>query len=424
MKTKNLEEMFNEAADPLRAKEVINKNIAHKQPYSNVRVLKVWPKPGNRFVFLYEVENRGKNGWAVVYLFPQGFEYTKGECPKNGTNIVDWNGFVQCFPDDFRMPHLRIAVKPERAKPHIIPVLDQAGTCWAGFNIESVQPRGYWPGKRCQIEYYGRHPQNGNNKFFAKVYREGNGLEVIPIHESLQKAGFNGKYGMLTPRPIGYCPELRAVLMEPSKGKRVCEILDEPIAAEAINHAGRLIAYLHKTVLPFSNPPYQAENEIKLIDGWGEVLNLIFSEEAMTMRCLLEELTRLSDVANRPLRSSHRDFHDNQLLYDGKVMTILDLDTTCPAPAELDVGNFFGHLSLRGIQSQGDPEKYAELEGIFLQAYRKTGETINNEAIFWFKAATLLRLASLYMVQPNGSSYFEYLIHEATNLLSELKKEL
>lgn len=422
MKIKNIKEIFSEAADPLLVREVINRNIPHNLKYSELRPIKVWPKPGNRFVFLYLAENKGKNEWLVVYLFPKDSGYDIRTCPKDAVRIVEWNGFVQFFPDDFRMPHLKIAVKPERASVFIGPVLDKAGSLWVGFNIGSVKPRGYWPGKRCQIEYGSDHSLEGNNTFFAKVYRERNGQEVLSVHESLQKAGYDGQNGLFVPRPIGYCPELRAALMEPSKGKKVCEILDEPIASDAMDSAGRLIANLHMAVLPLANPPYNLENEIKLIDGWIQVLDLIFPKESLEVKSLRDELIKRYCAAERPVRSSHRDFHDNQLLYDGSVMTILDLDTACSAPAELDVGNFLAHLSFRGIQLYKDPHKYSELEWIFLKSYRQTSEILDDCAILWFKISTLLRLACLYMIQPNGSVHFDSNIKEATKLMDRLKK--
>jgi hypothetical protein len=419
---RKIAEIFKDASNPSSLREILNRDKTHLVNSGDLDLIKVWPKPGNRFVFLYKITDNGKSGWAVIYIFDPESDLAKRKHPKKSEPIPEWNGFIQRFPDDFRMPHLKAAVKVDQARQHLQSHLGNNGSKWTGFNIKTARLRGYWPGKRCQIEYQGNHPDRVLSNFYAKIYREQNGEKMISIYDSLRKAGFNGENGINTPQPIAYCQRLHALLMESSSGRSMSEVIDSPAGPEIISHSGVLIARFHKTKLFFPNPPHLVEEEIELVEGWRAVLSLLFKKEPDLIKSLLEKLTNLSFLARTPVASSHRDFHDNQLLFDGKVLTILDLDTACLAPKELDVGNFLSHLILRSIQNQADLKKYGELEHIFIHSYREEGGNLDDAAVSWYKAAALLRLACLYRIQPKGAPYFNDLTGEAENLLSHLRR--
>jgi hypothetical protein len=419
---KKIAEIFREASNPSHVSEILNGGETNKVYSDDVDLIKVWPKPGNRFVFLYKISKNGKSGWAVVYVFEPGSEHEKRKHPKRSEPVPEWNGFVQKVPDDFRMPHLKAAVKVDQVKQHLQSHLGNNGGRWAGFNIETARLRAYWPGKRCQVEYSGNHPDSAFSNFFAKIYREQHGQKIISIHDFMRKAGFNGENGLNTPRSIAYCPKLHALLMEPCSGKKVSELIDSSNAADVISRSGKLLSRFHQTKLFFPNPPHLVEEEIKLIEGWRIALSLLFKKEPFLIQNSLEKLASLSFLARTPVASSHRDFHDNQLLFNGSSITVLDLDTACLAPKELDIGNFMAHLTLRGIQSQNDKDKYIELEDIFVKSYRKEGGNLDDEAVIWFKAAALLRLACLYRIQPRGAPYFEGLTAETEDLLLRLRR--
>lgn len=417
---RKIAEIFREASNPTSIKEILNRDKKHDVNFGEVDLIKVWPKPGNRFVFLYKVSNNGKKEWAVAYIFDPKSDFEKRKSPKTSIQVPEWNGFIQRFPDDFRMPQLKAAAKVDQAKQHLQSHLENNGSKWAGFNIETAKLRGYWPGKRCQIEYFGSSQDGVSSNFFAKIYRENNGLNLLPIHDYLRNAGFNGKDGKNTPQPIAYCPRLHALLMEPCSGKSVSEILDSVAASEIISRSGSLIAHFHQLKFLSPNPSHLADKELMLLKGWRSVLGILFQKEPYLIKNLLGKLERLAFFARTPVVCSHRDFHENQLLFDGKVLTVLDLDTSCLAPRELDVGNFLAHITMRGIQRQLDQEKYNELEQVFTQAYRIEGGILDDRAVFWFKAAALLRLSCMHRIQPKGELYFDGLIRETENLLNYL----
>lgn len=407
---------FTAATDPKQTFFMLEKYLFKERGIAGLDVRKTWPKPGNRFVILYDVAIKDKKIWVFAFLFPPEKNLPPPAIPRNAAHVPEWNGFFQKFPYDFRMPHLKTAVTLKKALSVLRPLLDEQER-WKGFDITKVKARGYWPGKRCQIEYKGVHPYHRFKNFFSKVYREENGRDTAALHTALLNAGFDGKEGLTVPRPIAYCPQLRAALLEPGKGRMLMELMDSSSDDEAFAAAGRMIASLHKSKISLPNPEHKAEDEIRLLKGWESVLRLFSSSKAEAAAESIDTLIKGIEAAERPVRTSHRDFYDKQLLFDGKEITLLDLDTACPAPPELDAGNFIAHLVLRGIQ-QGDKDRHKDLEEIFLESYRKSGGSLCPKALKWFTASSLLRLACHYTLQPGGAEFFRSLINRTESTLS------
>jgi len=104
-------------------------------------------------------------------------------------------------------------------------------------------------------------------------------------------------------------------------------------------------------------------------------------------------------VADAPIATCHRDFHDKQILYDGDRSVLLDCDTLAMADPALDLGNFIAHLQWRTHQSPNHSDQLAQGTRAFRRAYGAMDDGTQKRA-GWWSAATLLRLACLYTWRP------------------------
>ncbi|RRD25649.1 phosphotransferase [Actinomyces bowdenii] len=60
----------------------------------------------------------------------------------------------------------------------------------------------------------------------------------------------------------------------------------------------------------------------------------------------------------------HRDLHDGQLLWDGRDLSLIDLDTPALAEAALDLGNLMAHAELMALQGRLSPQGHDRVQGL------------------------------------------------------------
>jgi hypothetical protein len=401
---------FREAADPETARDILGRHLLQGREIRSAKILKAWPRLGEMFIFLYEITEETGTAWAVAYLFPPGSSLMRPSCPSRAGHVPEWNAYVQRFPDDYRMPYLRIAAAPFRARDIIGPVLDSAETGWRGFHLRSVRPLSYWPGRKCMLRYKGSLGENASAHFYVKVFLEDTAASLLDIHRTLRAAGLDGCRGLEVPAPIGYCKELRAALIAPAVGKTLLEFLDSPRATRSAAEAGRLLCAYHGASIGLSLPVQGPDEEFGILQSWASALELIEFQGMSAVRSLLDRLAVKMDAARRPHYPGHGDFYDKQLLFDKRIMTVLDLDMACLAPAERDAGNFLAHLELRGVENTGRADQYVGLGGSFKDAYEGGGGVLAAPALAWYRASAFLRLACRAVFQPGEAAHFEPLI--------------
>lgn len=95
----------------------------------------------------------------------------------------------------------------------------------------------------------------------------------------------------------------------------------------------------------------------------------------------------------------HRDLHDKQLLWDGRTLSVLDLDTAAYGEAELDAGNLLAHVRLRKLQGLIGAETADALSaGITALA---PGPRLSA-----YEDSAALRLACVYAFRPAATEWW------------------
>lgn len=95
---------------------------------------------------------------------------------------------------------------------------------------------------------------------------------------------------------------------------------------------------------------------------------------------------------------AHRDLHDKQLLWDGRTLSVLDLDTACLAHPALDPANLAAHASLRHAQRLWSEPAAALVRDRAREVARAAQVDDGSWALA--EAATVARLVAVYAFRP------------------------
>ncbi|MEX5258659.1 phosphotransferase [Kocuria sp. CPCC 205263] len=151
-------------------------------------------------------------------------------------------------------------------------------------------------------------------------------------------------------------------------------------------------------------PAHTAEDEARTLARWAGhleafpgLLEAPPGAVAARARRIGAELSALpADRRGRVVL--HRDLHDQQLLFDGARLGLLDFDTAALGEPELDLANLSVHLELRAAQGLLDPALRAAGQEAVTAVARVLGADPGRLAVH--AEATRLRLACVYAFRP------------------------
>ena len=159
-------------------------------------------------------------------------------------------------------------------------------------------------------------------------------------------------------------------------------------------------------------PSHTAADELASLRSWlGHVdtfdaLPLLRRELVARCRTLSEVLA--SSESDRPVLS-HRDLHDKQLLWDGRRIGLLDLDTLALAEPACDLANLAVHAELRGCQGLWSR---AHVEVVLEQvAHVAARLEVRPQRLRAYAEATRLRLTMLYAFRPRWAPLMPEWLH-------------
>ena len=278
-------------------------------------------------------------------------------------------------------------------------------------HVQRVEIVRYKPGRRAVLRYEG----HGLRSFFGRLYADGRGPRIASIWSALARLG----------APVGEAPfmlqELDVLVspevpgkMPPGRGAS-----DRPAALAA---GSRALAALHET--PISEFEGDALTALAVFDSASVlssaasavgVLRPDLGPRAFSLSRRLSE--RIQDAGSGSSRTviSHGDFYDDQFIVGPDGARLIDLDSACAAPPELDVSNMLAHLAIEG--------EHVEREA-FLDAYRPTRAL--RAGLNAFEAAALLRLsvAPFRRLEPDWPNRLERIMELAEARLDHRQPRL
>jgi hypothetical protein len=264
---------------------------------------------------------------------------------------------VGAFPIDAELPTLVEASDPRA----MTGVLARS----IGREVRSVRivPVHYGRRHRCTLRY-DLEPAPGDDgpdpvTVYGKVACDDRGSVALAALESLRER--LREWGFRVPRPLGYLPGLRLLLLEALPGETaIGRLLDERLRGEgsgleaAVESAAYMLARLHSG--PPLGPRRRAEDEIAALLDRVAALREVAPEVTRRLeRGIGDAAAALGATRALPIGLAHGDFSHKQIVVGAGSPGLLDFDTICRAEAVLDVGNFLAYLRLAALKA-GGPE--------------------------------------------------------------------
>ena len=249
---------------------------------------------------------------------------------------------LQTFPVDLALPTL-------------VPAASRPG-------VELVR---YKPGRKALLRY----SANGET-VYGKIHDDGRGATLAAASREVATSG------VPTARPLWYSEELCEVVHAGAAGEPLRSLRGDALS-RGVAAAGAALAALHAThvtVVPTHTPADEAAEVAVAARAVATLRPDLGKQSARVAAKVIDDLAELPPLAV----TAHGDFSDDQVLVNDAGAVLLDLDEIRLAHPSLDVGNFLGHLSLRGED---------DARAAFLDGY---GATTARAAL---EAGALLKLA-------------------------------
>ena len=228
------------------------------------------------------------------------------------------------------------------------------------------------------VKLYKRHSQRSAN--------------VAALMRTLSDSNFGGQNDIRLPAIIHEFPMLPATVMENLSGTPLSELCDRDVAS-GMALAGRALGTLHDSQIE-TNERFGPDDEVALLCERVGLAAEVMPECAPLLYKALGNSQRLIENC-RSFEATliHRDFHEKQILVDGKCAALIDLDTSCMGDPAQDIGNFLAHLKFRELQTSSDVSSHTDA---FLDGYRDVRSLPAQARVQAHTKSTLLRMACIY----------------------------
>jgi aminoglycoside phosphotransferase (APT) family kinase protein len=295
---------------------------------------------------------------------------------------------VQGMADDRGLPGVPEALSPTRVEQRL------AEICRAPVRECRVTPVSYRPATHAVLAY-DVVTGSGRSRFFAKVLADGSDRYTAAAAAIAASAGRRDAPAPV-PEVIALWRDLGAVVQRAAPGRVLSGVLrDESLPGrDRVRYAellGCLLGGVHATPHR-AQPRWTAEDELTALEAL--LLPTCHGDPAVG-RSLAALVDRLSErvPANLDLVLSHGAFRSGQVLVDGDLLTLLDLDTVSGADAARDAGNALAYLSWADVRGALRPGLAPALHQAFLAGYAASRTDLPPSALTWWSAAAMAKIA-------------------------------
>jgi len=224
--------------------------------------------------------------------------------------------------------------------------------------------------------------QNADAVGFAKVQVDEEGRRSVETLTAVRR-GLPEASTLRLPEPVGYLPERRLALFSAVPGRPLHE-LERAAVPDAMTALGVALTVLHRGPTR-GLPSFTRLGPGRLSDA-GMLLRAVRPDLAKLTESVVQAL--LSDpVRPTPAVLLHGDLHPKNVLVDGTVIGLVDLDQAAAGPAGAELGGIAARLWCPRPGDEIDRETASAAANALLAAY--TGGPRHAD-LLWYAAAALL----------------------------------
>ncbi len=304
------------------------------------------------------------------------------------------------LPDDPALPAL--AVIGKKGLEAAIPAL--------GLDGESVDLllRRYHPCTRATLE-----ARAERRRFAVKVYAEDPASEAA-LYEALASVGLTGDSAVRVPPLLVWERQLRVLVLGWLEGPTAAQLLEQDqgeraggLAAGWLQRAASLRVKL--------GVPFGAARRLDQARKWANTLGAADPALGTTATALAARLSRTQPQEGAACLAQG-SLYAHHVLDLGDGVGLIDWQKSGQGPAELDAGTFLATIWRLGLLHGSLAGSAARAEKAFLAG---TEGLLEQRALAWHRAATLLRLAQKFVRRQRDAEWRTYahaLLGEATRL--------
>jgi len=419
------------ALDPDRVRRAIEPKLLDGKHVSRLTVEDVRYRPGRDTWLLYRIETEDASCVYVSGRLLGLGQYASAPPEELTRRYATWPErtvrepwFVDpelslelfAFPVDPGLPHLFEAVDTAVMEERLARFLPHV-------RIHDVECRNksYQPNARATFGYH-VHAENGrplSTRWVGKM--QSRARERFARHEALWALAGDQ---LSIPRPIGLIEDADLALQEHVAGERLGALVDSPGFEALVRHAAQQLAQLHQVQLP-NLKERRPIDDTRTVSRWSDVLRALRPDLAARITALEERLSRA--LLQNPLRRSliHSDFHHTNVLVDGRLLTLIDLDELSRGDPMVDVGRFMASLRIPALRAFGSASALEGPAQAFLEEYLRHAKGQPRRARLYESASLLISAGSSFRLQrQHWPQEIELLLETAERLSTPVRREL
>lgn len=402
----------------------------HGQEPGNIRIERAWPTHGKRFVVEWSFD-LGPGPRYVLFGTPStGANSDPGSTTDHPTVTADgvrgvlvhvprWDVRIHSPDQDPDLPHLARCLDERAMAERLAPYWnnDHKRHDGDGWDVE-CRLLSYRSARRATLGLRRLNANQPGGSLIGKTYRDERGEFLLQLHDQLNRQLASSTKGRVrVPRPVGYLTDLRMALFGWARGEESGDgwvsLCDRAVlAADAL-------AALHAESIEGLDD-FSCADECAVIRRWHEALGRVDDRLFETTQPLLDALLRGAESMRMDDACTvHRDFYERQLIYDGKTMTILDLDTLARGEPCIDVGNLLAHLFLGALRAERSVREYPPVARLVLRRYVAQRGPVDRRTLAFYLASALFRLGAVHVLRTTTSAHAPSLWRLADELLAE-----
>lgn len=354
-------------------------------------------KPGTNCLVLYQAQGRdGLPIWAYAKILPPGHMLEPLGKPRNFRYDADLQMILAAFPDDLKMPALRLAHSEsdgQRVLTRLIPAKNRVAfqPYWSNWT-----PIRYKPERRCVLQgKYDdpRQPEGSPRSCYARFYAGPEAARTVAWHRQL--AHLTG--AVRVPKLIGYSPGHRVLLVDRVRGRPLLDYLGKEGGEQtwAIEQTAQALARWHTLTPPDSARPLPS------IEGGlrasARAVAALVPEAAPFCFDLCQRLIRDGSHSADDPTLLHGDFYyDQVMLRRSGIVGFIDLDELALGQPVHDVANFCSHLLALALRDGVALKSRSQTLRCFIEEYERAAGRLMSEASLRLEVSSaLLRLAPM-----------------------------
>ena len=295
---------------------------------------------------------------------------------------------VRAPADDDDLPGLAVALDPDHVRDRL------ARLSGAPVGLCRITPVAYRPATRAVLAY-DVVADSGTGRLYAKLLSDGSDRYAAAT-AAIAASALGHIARAPVPDVVAVWPDLGAVVQRGASGRALSDLLRDEVVpgADRLGHAaelGRLLAAVHGTPCA-GQPRWSAEEELAALEL---LLPSACHADPAVGRSLAALVDRLADAvpADDDPVLCHGAFRTGQVVVDGGVLSLLDLDTVSCSDAARDAGSALAYLSWADVRRALRPGFAAAVQDAFLAGYAGGRGRLSARSLAWWSVATMAKIA-------------------------------